>query len=268
MYLILGIGGTHTRIGLSIDGQSIIHSSKVYTNKNFDQAMAEIKQTVDGLGVPREIQQIVVGVAGILNQDKRSLFHSPYLPDWDNKPLSERMSQIFSAPCALHNDAELEGLAEATRGAGQTHKIVGYLVVGTGLGGARIVEGKVDQSAFGMEPGHQLLTLDEDNSIEEWEQLVSGTAIEKITGHKAKELDDPKTWELLSKRFAIGLHNTIVHWSPNIVVISGSAGKRLDLEAVKRALANPLTIYPRLPEIVFGTLGDEAALLGGLQVAT
>jgi glucokinase len=49
------------------------------------------------------------------------------------------------------------GLGEAVFGAGKGREIVVYMTISTGVGGARIVGGKIDASAMGFEPGHQII---------------------------------------------------------------------------------------------------------------
>ena len=63
----------------------------------------------------------------------------------------------------LANDSDLDGLGEATVGAGKGFNIVAYITVSTGIGGVRIVGGKIDVSTYGFEPGHQI--IDADGSI-------------------------------------------------------------------------------------------------------
>ena len=70
----------------------------------------------------------------------------------------------------IANDTAVVGLGEAHRGAGIGYNIVTYITVSTGVGGTRIVDGRIDRRIYGFEPGHQ--TIDIDNSV--WEGSASG----------------------------------------------------------------------------------------------
>lgn len=265
MDLVFGIGGTNTRIGISEDGETISKSIKIPTEKNFKDALESIEVNAYKLLGDEWPKNVVAGVAGVLNKQRTGLFHSPYLPDWNGKDLQASLKEIFKAPVFLENDAELEALGEATHGAGKGKKIVAFLVVGTGMGGARVVDGRIDATVYGQEPGHQLLSADQTNNLEELEHLVSGTAIAKNFGQKAEHVENPLLWQRVARRFAVGLHNTIVHWSPDIVVLGGSVGRNLPIDIIKQVLKKTLSIYPEIPEITLSKLGDSAGLVGALE---
>jgi len=74
----------------------------------------------------------------------------------------------------IENDASIVGLGEAVSGAGMGEEIVVYITVSTGVGGTRIVSGEIDEHAYGFEPGHELI-----NMQDSLEDLVSGTAVEE-----------------------------------------------------------------------------------------
>src|SRR6185437_2466030 len=105
------------------------------------------------------ITQAAGGIAGVLNKAKDQLLNAPNLVNWINQPLGQSLSDIVSVSVKLENDASLGGLGEATYGSGQGYKIVGYLTIGTGVGGTRIVNGRIDQNALGFEPGHQTIDI-------------------------------------------------------------------------------------------------------------
>ena len=171
--------------------------------------------------------------------------------------------QLFSCPALIENDSALCGLGEAVAGAGRGSDIVAYITVSTGVGGVRIVDGKVDRAHAGFEPGHQIvasgLTL---------ERLVSGRAMSEKYGKHPREITDEVVWEELAGYLALGLHNTIVHWSPEVVVLGGSMMKvpGIALPAVQAYLAKTLKIFPVLPELRLAELGDFGGLHGALEL--
>ena len=111
------------------------------------------------------------------------------------KPLVHRLQDELSTKAYIANDTAIVGLGEAHAGAGKGSDIVVYITVSTGVGGARIVDGEIDRRAFGFEPGHQIIDID--NSIckkcksGQLEDMVSGTATQHRFGVKPYEVEDP-----------------------------------------------------------------------------
>ncbi|OGE26602.1 hypothetical protein A3C26_04340 [Candidatus Daviesbacteria bacterium RIFCSPHIGHO2_02_FULL_39_12] len=270
MYLVFDIGGTKTRIGISSDGQALIETKIVPTPADFETGIQTIKQVADDLSHGQTIKKITGGIAGPLNQDKSMLIKSPHISSWIGKPLKERLENIFNATTFLENDAILAGLGEACFGVGKNYKIVAYLTISTGVGGAKIVEGKVDQNTQGFEPGHQIIKPDgipcKCGGIGHLETLVGGSYIQQRYGLKAEEITDPAVWDEIVKFLAIGLHNTIVHWSPEVVILGGSVSQSIPLDKLLEDLTVLSTIFPRLPKVSKGSLGDQAGLLGALKL--
>ncbi|TAN58722.1 ROK family protein [Patescibacteria group bacterium] len=186
------------------------------------------------------------------------------LRGWSKKPLAKELKKIFGAPVLLENDAGLAGLGEAVYGAGKGKKIVAYLTISTGVGGARIVDEKIDKNAFGFEPGHQIVFLNK--KFTTLENIASGTAIEKKYGKKPFEIFDAKIWDNVAKDLAYGLHNVAVLWSPDIIILGGSMMKKIGIpvERVKFHLSKILKIFPKSPLIKKSKLGDLAGLYGAL----
>jgi predicted NBD/HSP70 family sugar kinase len=97
--------------------------------------------------------------------------------------------------------------------------------------------------------------------------LISGSAVEKRYGVHPLELGaDTPVWEELARIAAIGIHNTILHWSPDTVVFGGSMFNEIGIpiESVKVHLAAIMKKIPQIPNIVHSSLHDEGGLYGGL----
>jgi predicted NBD/HSP70 family sugar kinase len=164
-------------------------------------------------------------------------------------------------------------LGEAHFGAGQGDAIMAYLTVSTGVGGARIVDGHIDRSTFGFEPGHQFLDVDRtpwpDLVNGEAGELISGTATERRFGMKPYKVTDPAVWEELARLTAYMLANTIMHWSPNTVVLGGSmivGDPAIPIDRIEHYLSEVLTIFPERPLVKKATLGACGGLYGAMTV--
>lgn len=272
MYLLFDIGGTKMRIAFSADGKSFGEPKVIPTPQDFDEGIYLIRDAARELLGDRKIRAAAGGIAGPLDREKTKLVSSPHISKWIQRPLKDELQKILEAPVFLENDSAMAGLGEATYGQCKGKEIVVYITVSTGIGGVRIVDGAIDKSAMGFEPGHQIIDADaticpECKSVQGYfEQYASGSAIESRYGKKAYEIDDPAVWEKEASLLACGLNNTIVHWSPDIVILGGSVMKSVSLERVRFHLRNILKILPEIPLIEKAVLGDFGGLYGALHL--
>lgn len=258
------------RIGVSANGDTIDSHKKIPTPKDFETGIKTIKQLADELSQGQKIEGIAGGVAVIFDKTQSLILHSPHIPGWINKPLKSELERIFDCQVLLGNDTVVSGIGEAVKGAGAGKEVVAYIALGTGVGGKRIVGGTISVDESNFEPGHQIIVIEGDpctcGGKGHLETYVGGSYFEKKYGKKGEEIKDPKVWDEITKYLTVGLTNTIVHWSPDIVVLGGGVMKSISLDTVNLYLKEFLTIYPTPPEITKATLGDLAGLHGGLTI--
>lgn len=273
MYILFDIGGTKMRVVSADRKKFLAEPVIVNTPKNFYDGIETLKNIINNLANGTPVEAIVGGVAGVLNPEKTGLAKSPNLGEWVGGDIKKALMETFNVPVSIENDSAFVGLGEATYGAGRNSSIVVYLTISTGVGGARIVNGVIDENALGFEPGHQI--IDPDNTLcpscegNDLEAYVSGASIEKRFGKKPYDIHDEKVWDEIAKFLAYGLANTLVHWSPDIVVLGGSMMKEvgIPIPAVKKHLAEILKIFPTIPEIKKAELDDFGGLYGALSYA-
>lgn len=251
------------------DGKTIINSKIVPTPKSFEQGIETFKQIAQTLCGGEKIDVIVGGIAGVLDKDKTVLVKSPHVTGWTGKPLKPELSKIFEAEVRLENDTALEGLGEAWMG-GNNKGIVGYINIGTGIGGVRIVEGEIDKNSLGFEPGHHIIVPDGNpcscGGKGHWEAYVAGSYLEGLYQQRGEDIKDPQIWDEIAKYIGIGLTNVTVCWSPDIIIMGGSISRSIPITKVQAYLDQFLTIFPKSPPVKLATLGDEVGLYGALQL--
>lgn len=256
MYLLFNTGGTHTRIAISHDGVSLEKLTVVRTPDTAIGGCRLIMETGQELAGSEQIDAVAGGVAGVWDQSKKILIKSPNLPGWKGK---------INLPNAfLENDAALEALGEAVMGAGRRRRIAAYLCVGTGIGGCRIVEGKIDDRTIGFEPGQMIVSWGKKSGY--LEEFASGRAVERIWGKQGELTNRKEIWENEARLLSIALHNISVMWSPEIIVLGGSVIKSVDIGLVKKYLTEEMKIFPEIPEISTAELGDKSGLYGALEL--
>jgi predicted NBD/HSP70 family sugar kinase len=248
--ILFDIGATKIRIAYSSDGE-IFEEPKVFkTPKDYEEGLRLFTETAKELANGREIKTIAGGMS-------RSVWGNP-------EKLKEDLYKNFGADVFIENDAAIVGLGEANWGAGRGFEIVAYVTVSTGVGGARIVNGKIDERAIGFEPGKQIIEAESGKTLED---MISGSALQAKTGKHPKEIKDEGVWNTHAWLLAVGLNNIIVEWSPNVVVLGGSmitGNPCIPLEKTEEYLKDILKIFPKIPPIKKGELGDFGGLYGAL----
>lgn len=272
MYIVFDIGGTKMRLGSSRDGESLDKTMVLDTPATYERGMSRLKQAVQILREGESVDALAGGIAGVFDSRKSALVGSPNLGPWVGKAFLPELQVYFNAPVYVANDAAMAGLGEATRGGGKGFKIVAYITVSTGVGGARIVNGKIDENSVGFEPGHQIIDADR-TLIPEAEgiflgDLISGKALSKRTNREPKEIEERAIWNGLAKILAYGLNNICVFWSPDAIVLGGSmvtGDPAIPIDKVRGYLGKIMKIYPELPVISKSCLGDFGGLHGALE---
>lgn len=262
MFLVFDIGGTKMRVGIA-EGDEVKNVQEFETPQSFEEAVGKIKEILPSLTDDQKIQAAAGGIRGVLNKAKTMLERDDVLPEWLNQPLKERLQEIIGAPVFLENDAALNGLGEAVYGTGKGEKIVAFLTISTGVGGSRIVEGKIDENSLGFEPGKQIVDF-KNNTI--LESLISGRALQEKYGKKAEEIEDEEIWDEVAKNLAVGLNNVSVLWSPDVIVLGGSVSRSIPLDKTESYFREILKVFPTPPQVKKSSLGDLSGLYGGLAL--
>ncbi len=270
MYLLFDTGGTKMRVALSRDRRKLEEPIVFPTPRNFKEGIEKLEKIADESGGKEKVEAIGGGLAGTLNRRRTRLISRGNIPEWLDIPLVEELNKAFQgAKVFLENDAALAGLGEAVRGSGKGKEIVVYLTVSTGLGGARIVNGRIDKSAFGFEPAYQIIDVDRslypELKIRRFGEFISGNGLQKRFGKPPEEIKDPILQDELAKLLAVGLNNSIVHWSPDMVILGGSVMNIIPIDRVRHYLKETLRPYPEIPEIAPAALGDFSGLYGALE---
>lgn len=272
--LVFDIGGTKTRLAVSPDRHHFTTPKIFLSPRRYVDGLHAIAREAKTLAGLKRITQIVGGVAATLNPGREHLLGSPHLHGWIGKPFKRDLERVFHAPVLLENDADLVGLGESVAGAGRGVSILAYITVSTGIGGTRIVDGKIDRAHLGFEPGHQIIDYRAIAPCDcgghgDWESLASGRAVERRFHRHPKTILNQRTWRGLSELIGIGLVNVCVFWSPERIVLGGSMMKKpgVLMPVVRRTLRRRLPLFPILPPLVRGTLGDFGGLYGALALA-
>jgi predicted NBD/HSP70 family sugar kinase len=261
MIIVIDIGGSRMRVAKcdvakgAIVGEPIIEP----TPKTYKEGVARLRELVVAAAAGDSISDIVVGMPGVVDTEHGKLLASPHLGDWANQPFADDLDD--DTPVHVVNDADLVGLGEAMFGSGKGFDIVVYITISTGIGGAKIVSGRLEKNRFGFEPGFQILDA---KTGATFESLCSGSAVEATYKTHPRVVAKTMAWEEIERVIGVGLHNCIVHWSPDVLVVGGSMANDLDAERLRAQIASHPSPHPRLPAIKIAALDSIGGLYGGI----
>ncbi|NUS52027.1 MAG: ROK family glucokinase, partial [Nocardioidaceae bacterium] len=205
----IDIGGTKVLAGV-VDGTGTVLTRRLRPTPGADVAAVEhtIVDVVEELRRDHDIAAVGIGAAGFVDSARAKVMFAPHLA-WRDEPLRDAVMSRIGIPVVVDNDANAAGLAETRFGAARGHRLVLCLTLGTGIGGALVLDGRVLRGANGMagEFGHIQVVPDghrcECGNRGCWEQYASGNALVRDArelvaahspvAHRLRELvdDDP-----------------------------------------------------------------------------
>lgn len=185
----IDIGGTKIAAGVFDENHKLVKRTQVPTPHTATAINAQIasmyREAVEELGT---IEAIGISAAGNVAADRRTMTFSANIPAWINYPLADHIEELIDheVPVIVENDANSAGWGEYIVGAGKGTKNMVMLTVGTGLGGAIIINGQLYRGSFGMaaEVGHLPMVPDGETcgcGLRGCaEKYISGTALERF----------------------------------------------------------------------------------------
>lgn len=275
------IGGTKGAVSLfETDNWHIAERRQFPAPATFKQYFGLIKQAIAELGAA---EAIGVGVAcgGPLDSKRGLVRRPPHLPDWDDVPITQLLSEYCGCPAFLQNDANAGALAEWLWGAGRGCDDIMFLTFGTGFGagiisGGHLVEGRTGQAG---EIGHVRLhdkgpvAYGKVGSVE---AFCSGGGIEQLHGQAAKLLFDQarqgdakarKAVRAIGQDVGRAVAIMIDLFNPERVILGGIYPRTLDLLEEPIRLAAREDSLPRnwedvtvLPSELGDRVGDFACM--------
>jgi fructokinase len=237
---------------IALDGEREVFRERVATPRG-DYA-ATIQAVTNLVGRAGE-GSIGIGIPGALSR-VTGLVKNANSTWLIGRPLKEDLEKALGRPVRLENDANCFALSEATDGAGRGARVVFGAILGTGVGGGIVVDGRVltGPNAIAGEWGHNPLPLPgpADMPLPACycgragciETYLSGPGLardhEAATGERLEAariaLQRPERMEIYVERLARALASVINVLDPDVIVLGGG-------------LSNATQLYDRVPKI-------------------
>lgn len=138
----IDIGGTKIAGALVDDAGRLVREARVATPAGNSEAILEaVIGLVEQLSTGEEVIGVGVAAAGFIDAEQANIVYAPNL-SWRNEPAKSKLEARLSVPVIIENDANAAGWAEFRYGAGRGSKHMTMLTIGTGVGGAVIVNSR------------------------------------------------------------------------------------------------------------------------------
>lgn len=138
MILCFDIGGSRIKAALSHGGQTLPLGDTPTPKDDFAAFTAALGGFLQG-HAPRGI---AISIAGVVDPDTQAM-RVANIPCADGRRLAPDLQAALGVPVLVLNDADCFALAEARQGAGQGHRTVFGVILGTGVGGGLVIDGRL-----------------------------------------------------------------------------------------------------------------------------
>ncbi len=260
------------------------------SHRGYDHIRAQIvrlvKEVAAETGLPLP-ERIGIGTPGVL--DPRSLLlKNSNTQCLNGQPLRTDLAADLGLEIITANDANCFALAEATLGAARGYETVFGVILGTGVGGGIVAQGRVLNGCHGIAGEWGQLVLDPDGPLSNYgtrgtvEAFIAGPALERFYAEQSGQSRplrdivaradlDPSaaaTLDRLTSRFAQAMAVIIDVLDPHAIVLGGGVGNIDALygeethNKITSAIFNPTFDAA----ILRPTLGDSAGVFGAAML--
>ncbi len=290
IYIGIDLGGTKILTGAINEKGEVLGTPVKVPTIGTDPASEIIKRItdsvekiLDNLNIKiHEITGIGIGSTGPVSINEGEILDCPQLPNMNNFPLRKSIENYFSIPVFMNNDANCMIYGETVFGSGSIYNNVVGFTLGTGIGCAIILNGKIlngsTESAGEIWPSPYL-------NGETIEDYISGRGVSmiyrKISGkdrtskeilEQAEEgdLDAIKTWKEFGKHLSVPVSWSINFLDPEVVILGGSitAAHKFFLPEMEKNLKKYICPEPfKRTKVILAGLGDHAGYIGAAAIA-
>lgn len=293
-YLVLDIGGTFIKYAIMTREAQFVEQGKVPAVTTSEETMlaslADVRKAVEGF----EYEGVAVSMPGRIDT-ARGWAHTGGAFEWLSEyPAAEKYGAIFGKPCTIANDGKCAAIAESWTGALADVESGAVIVLGTGIGGGIVLNGKVWMGCSGGAGELSWLMCDyplvSDESVANvspaiWTGHISAHSISKQFAER-KGLDSADGVMLFDAydkgdEDAIAVLNDYSRWAaagiinlqavldlPRYAIGGGISARPETTSLIREGVDHIFSIRKGLPfskpEIVTCKFGNEANLIGAL----
>ena len=283
----IDLGGSAIKLGRFLKSGTCLESLTVQTPQPAtpEAVLESIVAAIAQLDPQRQARAIGLGTPGPVDVGGRIARVAINLAGWQDVPLADWLEAKTGLPTTLANDANCAGLGEAWLGASRHFRNSILITLGTGVGGAIIIDGKLFTGHQGAAGELGLINLHPDGprcnsgNNGSLEQYISILAVRRNTGLEPEELaaralaGDRKSltfWENYGRLLGIGLTSILYVLTPEVVIIGGGVSASAQLFLPSAIAEIELRVLPSSRaglQILPAELGNQAGIVGAAKLA-
>jgi glucokinase len=307
LIISVDIGGTKTAAALIRGDASILDTNQETTLQNgVEPGIAQIVRLVSALLQANNLQSdaaqgIGVGIPAVLEAETDRVIWAPNLAGWRDVDLRSALESRLNLPVFIEYDGHAAVLGEWWAGAGKGCRSLVSVIIGTGIGGGMVLEGKLirGQDRLAGAAGWFALTTRSEQidprgkAVGSWESLAAGPGIALRARAQLEQHPESSLWALekthpvttkdifeaavhgdlfarqsvdgLAEILGIGIANIVSLINPQIVVLGGSIGSssQVILPRIRSVVKKcAQPVSGASVKVVRSRLGTNAGLLG------
>ena len=293
-YLVLDIGGTFVKCAVMTADAQFVMQGKVPVDHSSEEAMYAALEAVREAVAGYEYEGVAISMPGRIDT-AAGIAHTGGAFRWlHDYPAAERYGAVFGKPATVANDGKCAAYAESWKGALADAESGAAIVLGTGVGGGIVLNGKVWMGYTGGAGELSGLLVDfnamglpfPQNMSALWANRISAAAISKayaarkglesadgimlFDAYEAGDEDAKAVLDEFAFQAATGIMSLQATLDLQRYAIGGGISARPETtELIRKAfdgLYDPLAEFMPYgkPEIVTCRFGNEANLIGAL----
>ncbi|WP_054199978.1 ROK family protein [Clostridium baratii] len=284
IFACIDIGGTSIKYGLINEEGLIIKNDLIDTEayKGGPHIIEKVKNIVREFLNEYTLSGICISTAGMVCPIKGEIIYSgKAIPNYKGTKIKEILEEEFNIRCEVENDVNCAALGELWKGSGKEVKSMACLTIGTGIGGAIILDKNIVHgfSNSAGEIGYMIVNGEKIQDIASTTALVKKVAKRKgilpkdidgryiLNGYENGDEICKEEVENLTDILAIGITNISYLFNPETVVLGGGIMEREDIfrpllnKSLKKYMIDKLYLDTN---IQFAKLKNTAGMIGAL----
>ena len=283
----IDLGGSAIKLGRFLENGTCVGQTTLPTPQppNPEKVVIAIAEALKEIDPQHYSSAIGMGTPGPTDKTGRIALIAINLPQWRNVPIADLLETKLGLPTFVANDANCAGLGESWLGAGRNVENLILLTLGTGVGGAIIINNQLFTGAYGAAGELGLITLNPEGEAcnsgnnGSLEQYLSAQAIRRQTQKTPAELGklaqagDEKAllfWQKYGQTLGAGLASLIYVLTPEAIIIGGGIASSAEffLPATQQEIDKRVVFSSRMElQLLKAELGNQAGMVGAAKLA-
>lgn len=254
-----------------------------------DQVINLSRAVAEEAGVETsQLARVVLGTPGVLEPGEHRLRLVTSLPGWQRPGIVDSIAEALGVELTVENDVNLAAIAEHAHGEGRSEDNFVFLHVGTGVGLAIMIDGRLFRGSTGLAGEIGYLPFPRTVRKSDWRQggafdlavcadalvraaraagMAPRAAEDVVSEGRAGDATALAVIRAHAALLAVGVAAVSAVLDPPLVVLGGGLGAGaadLLVEPLRTALRD---LSPSRPRLAASALGDAAVLDGALVTA-